>query len=73
MRSGYLTIAGNHERQLQDDSNGAFDVLARPLLTPEHWTWIRSLPATLTMCEGDVFACHGSPAGGDLEYMLENV
>lgn len=32
MQSGYLTIAGNHERQLQDDSEGAFDVLARPLL-----------------------------------------
>lgn len=29
MGSGYLTIAGNHERQLQDDSEGAFDVLAR--------------------------------------------
>jgi len=73
MRSGYLTIAGNHERQLQDDSEGAFDVLARPLLTPDHWTWIESLPATLTLCDGDVFACHGSPAGGDLEYLLEDV
>lgn len=28
MQSGYLTIAGNHERQLQDDSEGAFDALA---------------------------------------------
>jgi predicted phosphodiesterase len=73
MRSGYLTIAGNHERQLQDDSQGAFDVLARPHLTQDQWTWIRSLPTTLTLCEGDVFACHGSPAGGDLEYLLEDV
>ncbi|MEH3104470.1 MAG: metallophosphoesterase family protein [Sphingomonas phyllosphaerae] len=73
MRSGYHTIAGNHERQLQDDSQGAFDVLARPLLTQEHWAWIERLPATLTLCDGDVFACHGSPAGGDLEYLLEDV
>ena len=73
MRSGFLTIAGNHERQLQDGSAGAFDVLARPLLTQEHWAWIRDLPTTLTLCEGDVFACHGSPAGGDLEYLLEDV
>lgn len=73
MRSGYLTIAGNHERQLQDGSEGAFDVLARPLLAQEHWAWIRNLPTTLILCEGDVFACHGSPAGGDLEYLLEDV
>ncbi|HJO63745.1 MAG TPA: metallophosphoesterase family protein [Sphingomonas sanguinis] len=73
MRSGYLTIAGNHERQLQDHSEGAFDVLARPLLKPDHWAWITSLPATLTLCDGDVFACHGSPAGGDLDYLLEDV
>ena len=73
MRSGYLTIAGNHERQLQNAGEGAFDVLARPLLTHEHWAWIKGLPATLTLCEGDVFACHGSPAGGDLEYLLEDV
>ena len=73
MRSGYLTIAGNHERQLQDDSEGTFDVLARLLLTQDHWTWIRNLPATLTLCEGDVFACHGSRAGGDLEHLLEDV
>lgn len=73
MHSGYMTVAGNHERQLHDDSEGAFDVLARPLLTQDHWTWIRSLPATLSLCDGDVFACHGSPAGGDHEYLLEDV
>ena len=73
MRSGYLTIAGNHERQLQDDSQGVLDVLARPLLNQEHWAWIEGLPATLPLCDGDVFACHGSPAGGDLEYLLEDV
>ncbi len=73
MQSGYVTIAGNHERQLLDDSDGAFDVLSRPLLSAQHWAWIRKLPATLVLEGGDVFACHGSPAGGDLEYLLEDV
>jgi len=73
MLSGYLTIAGNHERQLMDDSEGTFDVLSRFLLSSEHWAWIKSLPATLTLADGEVFACHGSPAGGDLEYPLEDV
>jgi predicted phosphodiesterase len=73
MLSGYATIAGNHERQLLDDSTGALDVLSRPLLSAQHWAWIKSLPATLTLDGGDVFACHGSPAGGDLEYLLEDV
>jgi len=73
MLSGYATISGNHERQLLDDSVGALDVLSRPLLSEQHWTWIRSLPATLTLESGEIFACHGSPAGGDLEYLLEDV
>ena len=73
MLSGYVTIAGNHERQLLDDSTGAFDVLSRPLLSKRHWAWIEGLPATVTLDGGDVFVCHGSPAGGDLEYLLEDV
>lgn len=73
MAAGYATIAGNHERQLLDESQGALDVLSRPLLSPEHWAWLRSLPPTATLADGDVFACHGSPAGGDLEYLLEDV
>ena len=73
MKSGYLTIAGNHDRQLMDKSEAALDVLSRPLLSPDHWVWIRSLPATLTLADGEMSACHGSPAGGDLEYLLEDV
>ena len=46
MAAGYVTIAGNHERQLLDESQGALDVLSRPLLSPEHWSWLRSLPPT---------------------------
>lgn len=67
------TLAGNHERQLLAGSNGASDAFAQPLLSPEHWNWIRTLPPTLTLLSGEVFACHGSPAGGDLEYLLEDV
>ncbi|MGX7707064.1 metallophosphoesterase family protein [Methylobacterium sp. Gmos1] len=73
MRAGYLTIAGNHERQILDGGEGAFDVLARSLLSHQHLDWIRSLPTTVTLAAGEVFACHGSPAGGDLEYLLEDV
>ena len=35
--------------------------------------WTKSLPQTLRLAEDEVFACHGSPAGGDLEYLLEDV
>lgn len=73
MQAGFRTIAGNHERQLLDGGEGAFDVLARPLLSAQHLAWIDGLPATLTLAEGDVFACHGSPAGGDLDYLLEDI
>lgn len=68
-----MTIAGNHERQLLEHGTGASDVLARPQLSAEHVSWIAGLPKSLTLADGEVFACHGSPAGGDLEYLLEDV
>ena len=67
------TLAGNHERQLLTGGAGASDAFAKPLLSPRHWEWIRGLSPTLTLLDGDVHACHGSPAGGDLEYLLEDV
>lgn len=67
------TIAGNHERQLLAGDTGFSDAFARPLLTSAHLDWIASLPGTLELAGGEVFACHGSPAGGDLEYLLEDV
>lgn len=71
---GCPTLTGNHERNLiaGDDSSSSV-AFARPLLSAAHMAWIRSLPATLQLADGDIFACHGSPAGGDLEYLLENV
>lgn len=67
------TIAGNHERQLVAGATGASDAFARPLLSPQHLDWIASLPQSLTLAEGEIFACHGSPADGDLDYLLEDV
>lgn len=67
------TLAGNHERQLLAGDSGASDAFARPLLSAEHRDWIATLPPTLRLADGDVFACHGSPSGGDLEYLLEDV
>jgi predicted phosphodiesterase len=68
-----LTIAGNHERQLLEGGMGISDAFAKPLLTKSHFDWIASLPKSLALADGQVFACHGSPAGGDLEYLLEDV
>lgn len=73
MGLGCPTIAGNHERELLAGGEGALDAFARPLLSRAHLDWMASLPATLSLAEGRVFACHGSPAGGDLEYLLEDV
>lgn len=70
---GCPTLAGNHERQLLEGGTGASDSFARPRLSSSHLDWIASLPATLSLADGDVFACHGSPAGGDTEYLLEDV
>ena len=73
MRLACATIAGNHERQLLAGASGASDAFARPLLSGQHLDWIAGLPQTLTLAGGEVFACHGSPAGGDLAYLLEDV
>ncbi len=71
---GCPTLAGNHERQLLErDDESPSDAVARPRLSPAHLDWIAGLPKTLQLADGEVFACHGSPAGGDLEYLLEDV
>ncbi|MEZ2127933.1 MULTISPECIES: metallophosphoesterase [unclassified Sinorhizobium] len=73
MDLGCPTIAGNHERQLLEGGTGFLDAFARPRLTKTHMDWIAGLPKTLALTDGEIFACHGSPAGGDLEYLLEDV
>ncbi len=67
------TVAGNHERQLVEGAGGFSDSFARPLLSALHMDWIGGLPGSLFLAGGEIFACHGSPAGGDLEYLLEDV
>ncbi|MBL6458838.1 metallophosphoesterase family protein [Belnapia sp. T6] len=74
MALGCPTIAGNHERNLvEGDDTSSSVAFARPRLSARHLEWIKSLPATLRLLDVDVLACHGSPAGGDLDYLLEDV
>ncbi|TPG53698.1 metallophosphoesterase [Roseomonas nepalensis] len=71
---GCPTLAGNHERNLLEGDDASSSVaFARPLLSAAHMAWIGTLPTTLRLADGEVFACHGSPAGGDLDYLLEDV
>jgi predicted phosphodiesterase len=68
------TLAGNHERNLLEGDDTSPSVsFARPRLSVAHLNWIEGLPKALRLADGDVFACHGSPAGGDLDYLLEDV
>jgi predicted phosphodiesterase len=71
---GCPTLAGNHERNLlEGDDTSPSVAFARPRLSAAHVHWIEGLPKALRLADGDVFACHGSPAGGDLDYLLEDV
>ncbi len=71
---GCPTLAGNHERNLlESDDTSSSVAFARPRLSAAHLDWIKALPRTLRFMDGEVFACHGSPAGGDLDYLLEDV
>lgn len=71
---GCPTLAGNHERNLREGDDASSSVaFARSLLSAAHMSWIETLPATLRLADGKVFACHGSPTGGDLDYLLEDV
>ena len=72
-QAGAHTIAGNHERHVLEGGEGASDAYARARLSAAQLLWMAGLPGTLSLLGGRVFACHGSPAGGDLEYLLEDV
>ena len=67
MALGCATVAGNHERDLLEGSDASPSVaFARPFLSEAHLQWIGTMPKALFLAGGEVFACHGSPAGGDL-------
>jgi len=69
----WLTIAGNHERQvlsLPVEKTGASDAFTRAALGDEHRAWLASLPSTLMV--DDILLVHGTPRS-DLEHFLETV
>jgi predicted phosphodiesterase len=67
------TVRGNHDRWVVDEPLRHTDALARRLLSAPQLAWLAGLPPTLQLADGKIFACHGSPAGGDTEYLLEDV
>ncbi len=74
MASGWLSLAGNHERQvlqLRPGHGGASDQYAHTQLTEVEFAWMRSLTHSLRLND-DVLLCHGSPRS-DHEYLLETL
>lgn len=68
------TIKGNHERQLLESCPSEMslsDKHAFERLRAEHWLWLKSLPAELTL-DDDILMVHGIP-GDDRIYLLEEV
>jgi len=75
MARAWPTLAGNHERQLLNlppERQGASDAFAAAALGPAERAWLAALPPALTLADGAVQACHGTPAS-DLHYLLETV
>ncbi len=74
MPLSFPAIRGNHERQLlETDFTGMSlsDKHAFRSLQAEHWEWLKSLPAQLTLNE-EILMVHGVP-GDDRIYLLEEV
>jgi len=75
MASGWLSLAGNHDRQLLAMPNAAgttpSDEYAHSQLTAVEFDWLRTLRPSVRLTD-EVFLCHGTPAN-DCEYFLESV
>ena len=74
MAQDWLSLAGNHERQLLTlgpEGRSPSDEHAHASLGAAEFAWLRSLPTTARGPHGS-FLCHGSPAS-DVEYLLETV
>ncbi len=70
----WITIAGNHERQVLGPDRGAMgpsDAFAARALGEAERAWLGALPAGRRLAP-DVLLCHGTP-GSDLVYLLETV
>ena len=73
MSRDFLTIRGNHDRQLLDrpfEQMGAVDQATYSEINDSHRAWLATFPATAVL--DDMFLCHGSP-DSDLTYLLEHV
>jgi predicted phosphodiesterase len=73
MATGWLVLAGNHERQVlayPAQGGGASDAYAHAQLSAPELTWMASLPAQAQLSE-QVFLCHGTPRS-DCEHFLES-
>ncbi|PTT90571.1 YfcE family phosphodiesterase [Pelomonas sp. HMWF004] len=72
MASGWLVLAGNHERQVLDwqaGTGGASDGHARAALGEAELAWLRTLRPQCQVSP-EVFICHGTPRS-DCEHWLE--
>lgn len=74
MQRSFLTIRGNHERQVRSPARSEMspsDRHAAEALGPEHERWLDSLPATAWLGP-EVLLVHGTPSS-DLQFLLETV
>ncbi|MDR3670670.1 MAG: metallophosphoesterase family protein [Holophaga sp.] len=74
MAQNWLTIAGNHERQILTQGPGQWgpsDAYAHAQLTAPELAWIAAQPGTVQFSP-EVFLCHGTP-DSDLESLLETL
>lgn len=75
MASGWLSLAGNHERQilasLRDGRGGESDRYAAAQLGTAELDWLRSL-APCVRVDDELLLCHGTPRS-DCEHLLETV
>ena len=70
-----ISIRGNHDRWLVEqtiDELSRSDRAAREQIDETHLEWLRSLPATRTLADGRIFACHATPTS-DTRYWMETV
>jgi predicted phosphodiesterase len=76
MASGWVHLAGNHERQvltLQPGRGEASDAYTRAQLGPAELEWMAALTPAMPYGDGgEIFLCHATPRS-DHEYFLETV
>jgi putative phosphoesterase len=74
MSENYVSIRGNHDRQLLDrplERMGPSDRATHAQLNGRQLDWLAKLPPT-QMLGDDILLCHGSPHD-DLQYLMEDV